>query len=97
MNRVEAAIFAARSNMLCLAALGAQVRAVAPPTLMPPEVEMLGATPYHRMDEGLDGADVVVPAGGVLDQAAQRVDALDLVEAADRGAQQRRAADQHGE
>ena len=50
----------ARSNMLCLAALGAQVRAVAPPTLMPPEVEMLGATPYNRMDEGLDGADVVM-------------------------------------
>lgn len=50
----------ARSNMLCLAALGAQVRAVAPPTLMPPEVEMLGATPYTRMDEGLAGADVVM-------------------------------------
>ncbi|MBB3980950.1 aspartate carbamoyltransferase catalytic subunit [Sphingobium fontiphilum] len=50
----------ARSNMLCLAALGAQVRAVAPPTLMPPEVEMLGATPFTRMDAGLDGADVVM-------------------------------------
>ncbi|WP_176590251.1 aspartate carbamoyltransferase catalytic subunit [Sphingobium sp. EM0848] len=50
----------ARSNMLCLAALGAQVRAVAPPTLMPPEVEMLGATPYHRMDQGLEDADVVM-------------------------------------
>src|SRR3546814_8369540 len=46
--------------MLGLAALGAQVRAVAPPTLMPPEVEMLGATPYSRMDEGLEGADVVM-------------------------------------
>jgi len=50
----------ARSNMLCLAALGAQVRAVAPPTLMPPEVEMLGATPFTRLDEGLEGADVVM-------------------------------------
>jgi len=50
----------ARSNMLSLAALGAQVRAVAPPTLMPPEVEMLGATPYTRMDKGLDGVDVVM-------------------------------------
>jgi len=50
----------ARSNMLCLAALGAQVRAVAPPTLLPPEVEMLGATPYSRMEDGLDGADVVM-------------------------------------
>jgi aspartate carbamoyltransferase catalytic subunit len=50
----------ARSNILCLAALGAQVRAVAPATLMPPAVETLGATPFHRMDEGLDGADVVM-------------------------------------
>ncbi|SCW39341.1 aspartate carbamoyltransferase [Sphingobium faniae] len=50
----------ARSNMLSLSALGAQVRAVAPPTLMPPEVGMLGATPCYRMDEGLDGADVVM-------------------------------------
>jgi aspartate carbamoyltransferase catalytic subunit len=50
----------ARSNMLCLAALGAQVRAVAPPTLMPAEVEMLGATPFIDMDAGLDSADVVM-------------------------------------
>jgi aspartate carbamoyltransferase catalytic subunit len=50
----------ARSNMLCLAALGAQVRVIAPPTLMPDAVEMLGATPFIRMDEGLEGADVVM-------------------------------------
>lgn len=50
----------ARSNMLCLAALGAQVRAIAPPTLMPEAVETMGAIPFTRMDEGLDGADVVM-------------------------------------
>jgi len=50
----------ARSNMLCLAALGAQVRAIAPPTLMPEAVEAMGAIPFTRMDEGLDGADVVM-------------------------------------
>lgn len=50
----------ARSNMLSLAALGAQVRVVAPPTLMPAEVECMGATPYTNFDAALDGADVVM-------------------------------------
>jgi aspartate carbamoyltransferase catalytic subunit len=50
----------ARSNMLCLAALGAQVRAIAPPTLMPAEVGMMGATPYTDFNRGLEGADVVM-------------------------------------
>jgi len=50
----------ARSNMLSLAALGAQVRVVAPPTLMPAEVECMGATPYTSFDAALDGADVVM-------------------------------------
>jgi aspartate carbamoyltransferase catalytic subunit len=50
----------ARSNMLCLAALGAQVRAIAPPTLMPTEVEAMGATPYHDFNKGLKDADVVM-------------------------------------
>ncbi|QUT07432.1 aspartate carbamoyltransferase catalytic subunit [Sphingobium phenoxybenzoativorans] len=50
----------ARSNMLCLAALGAQVRAVAPPTLMPECVEAMGATPFTDFNAGLDGADVVM-------------------------------------
>lgn len=50
----------ARSNMLCLAALGAQVRAIAPPTLMPAEVEAMGATPYTDFNKGLEGADVVM-------------------------------------
>jgi aspartate carbamoyltransferase catalytic subunit len=50
----------ARSNMLCLAALGAQVRAIAPPTLMPAEVEAMGATPYTDFNKGLEDADVVM-------------------------------------
>jgi len=50
----------ARSNMLSLAALGAQVRVVAPPTLMPAEVECMGATPFTDFDVALDGADVVM-------------------------------------
>ncbi|OYW86235.1 MAG: aspartate carbamoyltransferase [Sphingobium sp. 32-64-5] len=50
----------ARSNMLSLAALGAQVRVVAPPTLMPVNVESMGATPYSDFNAALDGADVVM-------------------------------------
>ena len=50
----------ARSNMLCLTALGAQVRVCAPPTLMPPEVERYRVTPFHDFNAALDGADVVM-------------------------------------
>jgi aspartate carbamoyltransferase catalytic subunit len=50
----------ARSNFHLLTALGADVRAVAPPTLMPPFVERLGVTPYTDMAAGLEGVDVVM-------------------------------------
>ncbi len=50
----------ARSNMLCLSALGAQVRVIAPPTLMPAAIEQLSVTPFTDMNKGLDGADVVM-------------------------------------
>ncbi|MCW2350778.1 aspartate carbamoyltransferase catalytic subunit [Sphingobium sp. B12D2B] len=50
----------ARSNMLCLTALGAQVRVCAPPTLMPPAVERYRVTPFHDFNAALDGADVVM-------------------------------------
>ena len=50
----------ARSNFHLLATMGADVRAVAPPTLMPPAIERLGVTPYTDMDKGLAGVDVVM-------------------------------------
>ena len=50
----------ARSNMLCLTALGAEVRVCAPPALMPEGVEALGVTPFHDFDAALAGADVVM-------------------------------------
>ncbi len=50
----------ARSNMICLTTLGAEVRVVAPPALMPNGIELFGAKPYHRFDAALDGADVVM-------------------------------------
>ncbi|MDB2694688.1 aspartate carbamoyltransferase catalytic subunit [Erythrobacter sp.] len=50
----------ARSNLLCLQALGASVRLCAPPALMPAGIEAMGAEVYHDFDAALDGADVVM-------------------------------------
>jgi len=50
----------ARSNMLCLTALGAEVRVCAPPALMPEGVEAMGVTAFNDFDAALDGADAVM-------------------------------------
>jgi aspartate carbamoyltransferase catalytic subunit len=50
----------ARSNILCLTALGARVRVCAPPALMPEGIEEMRVTPYHDFDAALAGADVVM-------------------------------------
>ena len=50
----------ARSNIYLLNAMGARVRLIAPPTLLPKDVDQLGVEVFHRMDEGLKDADVVM-------------------------------------
>ncbi|GGC34954.1 aspartate carbamoyltransferase [Novosphingobium marinum] len=50
----------ARSNILCLAALGAEVRVCAPPSLVPSGIEAMGCTVFTDFDKALDGADVVM-------------------------------------
>ncbi|MBP0615404.1 aspartate carbamoyltransferase catalytic subunit [Jiella mangrovi] len=50
----------ARSNILLLNALGAEVRVVAPSTLLPSGIEEMGVRVFRRMDEGLKNADVVM-------------------------------------
>ena len=50
----------ARSNMLCLTALGADVRVCAPPALMPAGIEAMKVTPTHDFDAALAGAEVVM-------------------------------------
>ena len=50
----------ARSNILALTALAAEVRVVAPATLMPAAIERMGVTAYADFDAALDGADVVM-------------------------------------
>jgi aspartate carbamoyltransferase catalytic subunit len=50
----------ARSNMICLAALGARVRLVGPVTLIPPGVDSMGFEVFHDMRKGIAGADIVM-------------------------------------
>jgi aspartate carbamoyltransferase catalytic subunit len=50
----------ARSNIILLNALGAQVRVVAPSTLLPSGVERLGVTVFRDMKSGLKDADIVM-------------------------------------
>ncbi|MGN6268713.1 MAG: aspartate carbamoyltransferase catalytic subunit [Sphingomonas sp.] len=50
----------ARSNILSLTALAAEVRVCAPSTLMPPAIERMGVTPFTDFDAALEGADVVM-------------------------------------
>lgn len=50
----------ARSNIWGLTKMGAEIRVVAPATLLPPEIEKLGVKAYTNIDEGLRDADVVM-------------------------------------
>ncbi len=50
----------ARSNIHLLSIVGARVRAVAPPTLIPTGLERLGVEIHHDLARGLDGADIVM-------------------------------------
>jgi len=50
----------ARSNVNLLNILGAEVRLVGPPTLMPAGAEHWGAKVFHDLEKGIAGADVVM-------------------------------------
>lgn len=50
----------ARSNVMLLTMLGANVRLVGPPTLMPSAAERWGVEVFHDMKKGIEGADVVM-------------------------------------
>jgi aspartate carbamoyltransferase catalytic subunit len=50
----------ARSNILALTALAAEVHVVAPATLMPRDIERMGVTAHTDMDAGIASADVVM-------------------------------------
>ncbi|MCB1882569.1 MAG: aspartate carbamoyltransferase catalytic subunit [Geminicoccaceae bacterium] len=50
----------ARSNLLLLQAMGASVRLVGPPTLLPPAIETFQVPTFTDMREGLEGCDIVM-------------------------------------
>ncbi|HLG43804.1 MAG TPA: aspartate carbamoyltransferase catalytic subunit [Nitrospirales bacterium] len=50
----------ARSNIFALTKLGAEVRIVGPPTMIPHDIERLGVTVHFDLDEALQGADVIM-------------------------------------
>lgn len=50
----------AKSNIYALTKLGANVRLICPPTLMPAEVGKLGVDVFHSIDDGIKEADVVM-------------------------------------
>jgi aspartate carbamoyltransferase catalytic subunit len=50
----------ARSNFILLNAMGAKVRVVAPPTLLPGSIRAFGVEPYYDMKSGLKGVDVIM-------------------------------------
>ncbi|MHA1189840.1 MAG: aspartate carbamoyltransferase catalytic subunit [Alphaproteobacteria bacterium] len=50
----------ARSNILLLSAMGAEIRLVGPSTLMPASADRLGVTLFTDMRKGLAGVDVVM-------------------------------------
>jgi aspartate carbamoyltransferase catalytic subunit len=49
-----------RSNLWLLTKMGADVHIAGPPTLIPPLVEKLGAKSARRVEEAVEGADVVM-------------------------------------
>ena len=50
----------ARSNIYLLTTLGARVRVIAPPTLLPAEIERLGVEAFCDMKKGLADCDIVM-------------------------------------
>ena len=50
----------AKSNIYCLKKLGAKVRLIGPPTLLPDTISQFGVETYYDMNEGLRAVDVVM-------------------------------------
>jgi aspartate carbamoyltransferase catalytic subunit len=50
----------ARSNIHLLGTMGARVRVIGPPTLIPADIARLGVEVFHDMQAGLKGVDIVM-------------------------------------
>lgn len=60
----------ARSNILALTRMGARVRLVAPPTLLPSAAEAWPVEIFHHLEQGIAGCDVVMALRLQLERAA---------------------------
>lgn len=61
----------AKSNIYALTKLGANVRLIAPPTMMPAEVEKVGVDVFHTVEEGVKKCDVVMTLRLQLERQAK--------------------------
>ena len=50
----------ARSNIYLLKKLGAKVRVICPPTLLPPNIEDLGVKVFKNLEDGLNNVDIIM-------------------------------------
>ena len=50
----------ARSNIYLLKKLGANIRIIAPPTLLPSDINKLGVKTYKNLEKGLEGVDIIM-------------------------------------
>ena len=50
----------ARSNIYLLNKLGAKVRVICPPTLLPPNIEELGVKVFKNLEDGLNDVDIIM-------------------------------------
>ena len=50
----------ARSNIYLLNKLGAKVRVICPPTLLPPDIEDLGVKVFKNLEDGLNNVDIIM-------------------------------------
>ena len=50
----------ARSNIYLLKKLGAKIRVIAPPTLLPSNIEGLGIKTFKNLEKGLEGVDIIM-------------------------------------
>lgn len=50
----------ARSNLLLFNLMGCEVHLIGPRTLIPPEIEDMGAKIFHKIEDGLAGCDIVM-------------------------------------
>ena len=50
----------ARSNIYLLNKLGAKIRVISPPTLLPPNIEKLGVKVFKNLEKGLKDVDIIM-------------------------------------